>query len=192
MDTKMHVDARLRAEHRSKYRVFKDLHREDHGQMLTVQQNLPDTLPSLEKISVLIISPDSDDEIVIRDILPSSNPIDLSRCASVEAAMPAICATHPAIVICERDLPDGNWKAILGACEALSKSPIMLVISRHADENLWAEVLNLGGYDVLLKPFDRSEVMRTLSACWREWSLPTPRQPAASELLPSGLRAQFA
>jgi DNA-binding response OmpR family regulator len=35
-----------------------------------------------------------------------------------------------------------------------------------ADEALWAEVLNLGGYDVLTKPFDPKEVHHAVSmAC---------------------------
>jgi DNA-binding response OmpR family regulator len=42
------------------------------------------------------------------------------------------------------------------------------VTSRLADERLWAEVLSLGGYDVLMKPFDVSEVYRVIRlACER-------------------------
>jgi len=160
--------------------------------MLTVQQNLPDTIPSPEKIAVLLVSPNPEDESVLRDILPTTDLPNLSRCDSVEAAMPEIRTRQPAVVMCERDLPDGNWKAILGTCEALPKPPVVLVVCRHADDNLWGEVLNLGGYDVLLKPFDRSEVTRVLNASCREWSLPATRQPIGSETQSNGLRAQFA
>lgn len=106
--------------------------------------------------------------------------------------MPQICETQPAVVICERDLPDGNWKAVLGTCEALSHPPIVLVVSRHADENLWAEVLNLGGYDVLLKPFDRGEVTRVIASSLRQWSGVILRQPVASAGGTASLTAQFA
>jgi hypothetical protein len=34
------------------------------------------------------------------------------------------------------------------------------VTFRTADERLWAEVLNLGGYGVLAQPFDANEVKR--------------------------------
>jgi DNA-binding response OmpR family regulator len=41
-----------------------------------------------------------------------------------------------------------------------------VVVSRNADERLWAEVLNLGGYDLLLKPYNANEVRRTIrGAC---------------------------
>ena len=42
--------------------------------------------------------------------------------------------------------------------------------SRAADERLWAEALNLGAYDVLAKPFDRTEVMRVVSMAWMHWT----------------------
>ena len=61
------------------------------------------------------------------------------------------------VVICERSLPDGEWKDLLG------KTPRLIVTSHAADEALWAEVLNLGGYDVLAQPFDEQEVRRVLT-----------------------------
>jgi len=66
-------------------------------------------------------------------------------------------------------LPDGTWKDILRTAETQSQAPLVLVVSRHADDRLWAEVLNLGGYDLLLKPFDRSEVTRVVGMAWRCW-----------------------
>jgi DNA-binding response OmpR family regulator len=43
------------------------------------------------------------------------------------------------------------------------------VTSRVADDSLWAEVLNLGAYDLLMKPFDLTEVFRVVSLAWRHW-----------------------
>jgi len=45
----------------------------------------------------------------------------------------------------------------------------MIVTSDHAESSLWADVLNLGAYDVLAKPFDKSEVIRVISLAWLEW-----------------------
>ncbi len=42
---------------------------------------------------------------------------------------------------------------------------------RLADERLWSEVLNLGGYDVLLKPFEPGEVLRVVNSAWTCWKL---------------------
>ena len=46
----------------------------------------------------------------------------------------------------------------------------MIVTSRSADERLWVEALNLGAYDVLAKPFDRDEVLRSVSMAWLNWN----------------------
>lgn len=40
---------------------------------------------------------------------------------------------------------------------------------RVADDSLWAEALNVGAYDVLAKPLDRTEVTRVLSLAWLHW-----------------------
>jgi hypothetical protein len=51
-----------------------------------------------------------------------------------------------------------------------ARPPNLIVSSRLADDRLWAEVLNLGGYDVLARPFNRVEVIRVVQAAWRAWN----------------------
>ena len=159
--------------------------------MRTARQNLPQALSTSEKFSILLVSPHAEDEAVLRSMLPSANSAFF--CSNgMEQAMPQICDIQPAVVICERDLPDGSWKAILGTCEGLAQPPIVLVISRNADENLWAEVLNLGGYDVIMKPFDRMEVTRVLGSSLRHWASSKERQQVSSAQASTSLTAQFA
>jgi DNA-binding NtrC family response regulator len=67
------------------------------------------------------------------------------------------------VVLCDRDLPDGDWKDVLAASTSLASPPPVIVTARFANERLWAEVLSLNGYDVLTKPFDADEVMRAIS-----------------------------
>jgi len=63
------------------------------------------------------------------------------------------------VAICEQDLPDGSWKHLLAELSQCQPPPVLVVSSRSADDSLWAEVLNLGGCDVLAKPFDAKEVV---------------------------------
>ncbi len=58
---------------------------------------------------------------------------------------------------------------MLTRLDCLSDPPFLIVTSRLADEQLWAEALNLGAYDVLAKPFDAQEVNRTLSSAFFRW-----------------------
>ena len=72
------------------------------------------------------------------------------------------------VVLCDAELPDGNWKAALNRL-AYKAVPIPLIVaSRLADDKLWVDVLNLGGSDVLALPFDHDEVIRSVSLAWRE------------------------
>ncbi len=74
-----------------------------------------------------------------------------------------------AVVITEADLPDGSWRDLLESLDQFDVPPRLVVTSRTADETLWAEVLNMGGYDVLAQPLDRDEVIRVLDLAWLSW-----------------------
>jgi DNA-binding response OmpR family regulator len=72
------------------------------------------------------------------------------------------------VLICESNLSDGSWRDVLSGLAAEAAAPPLILVSRLADDHLWAEVLNLGGYDVLSKPFDAREVLWSVHhACSR-------------------------
>jgi DNA-binding response OmpR family regulator len=73
------------------------------------------------------------------------------------------------VVLCECPLPDGNWKDVLSQLAPLPDRPRLIVFSRHADEGLWTEVLNLGGFDLLATPFRDAELVFTVGSAWRDW-----------------------
>ena len=96
-------------------------------------------------------------------------PLPIRRACGVHEALHLISQGLFSVVISERDLPDGNWRDVLEVTAMRPRPPVLIVTDRLADDYLWAEVLNLGGYDVLAKPFDRSEVHRTISLAWQHW-----------------------
>jgi DNA-binding response OmpR family regulator len=140
--------------------------------MLSTAQILHTPLLAPEKISILLVSPHKEDHSSIRNILHNDS-WEIKRATTAREANEYLDSNGPSIVICERDLPDGSWHDVLARSETLRHPPSMVVASRHADENLWGEVLNLGGYDVLIKPFDRSEVTRVVGMAWRHWFHPS-------------------
>jgi hypothetical protein len=73
------------------------------------------------------------------------------------------------VLLCERDDADGNWEDLLKATGRLPDPPKLIVFSRLADESLWAKVLNLGGFDVLMTPFEPEEVLRVIFSAWSRW-----------------------
>jgi DNA-binding NtrC family response regulator len=84
----------------------------------------------------------------------------------------------PDVVVSNTSLQDhSDWKHVLDVIESAGGVPPLIITSRVADESLWAEVLNLGGFDVLAQPFDREEVKRILSSAVRErWHHSAPRR----------------
>jgi response regulator RpfG family c-di-GMP phosphodiesterase len=76
------------------------------------------------------------------------------------------------VVLVESDLAVWSWKGLLRHLRRLAPSPQLIVASRTADESLWAEVLNIGGYDVLAQPFRRDEVERVIAAARRHFEMP--------------------
>ena len=80
------------------------------------------------------------------------------------------------VVICEDVLPDGDWKQVLTGLDKVAVGPSLIVSSRLADERLWAEVLNLGAFDLLLgAPFEPEEVLRVTESAWRARNSAVPR-----------------
>jgi len=86
------------------------------------------------------------------------------------------------VIFCEYPLPDGNWKDVLGHLALMPDRPRLIVFSRQADESLWAEVLNLGGFDVLATPFREAELLLTIGSAWLDWMKEQERQPLTEAL----------
>jgi DNA-binding NtrC family response regulator len=85
------------------------------------------------------------------------------------------------VIVCNRELPEGDWKLVFHFVRDLAHAPQFILASRLADEALWAEILNLGGYDLLAIPFDAEEVRRVLTyAMDSAHAVPSPDRHALS------------
>jgi len=73
------------------------------------------------------------------------------------------------VVIAESDVPDWNWRRVLKDLRDRAEPPQLVVTSRQADETLWSEVLNVGGYDVMAQPLDSHEIERVVSSAHRHY-----------------------
>jgi DNA-binding response OmpR family regulator len=98
-----------------------------------------------------------------------SRTFTVHPCTTLAAALEALRKYQFEVVVCESDLKPGSWKDVLEQAVILPDPPPLIVTSRLADDRLWAEALNLGAFDVLAKPFDRTETTRVVDAAWRAW-----------------------
>lgn len=117
---------------------------------------------------VLAVSPSAADRIRLREILSQGN-WKVYEAADCSEALALVHDQSVPVLLCERDHADGNWEDLLKATARLPAPPNLIVFSRLADESLWAEVLNLGGFDVLMMPFEPEEVLRVTFAAWSRW-----------------------
>lgn len=90
----------------------------------------------------------------------------ISTASSIVATIALLRFGRAAVVICDEEL---GWKDVLQAILAQDSPPYLIVSSRTGDEHLWAEALNLGAYDVLIKPFQVAEVCRVIESASRRW-----------------------
>ena len=119
-------------------------------------------------VTVLAVSGSQEDHNWLGEIIRHSNWKLLSA-RSCREACEILKSDCVPVVVCESSLPDGNWRSLLDRLAQSAGHPLLIVTSRQADDHLWAEVLNLGGYDVLPKPFDSSEVVRVIGSAWLHW-----------------------
>ncbi len=142
---------------------------------MTFHANQPGVHDPSQVFHILSVSPLSDDHAALNRILGEVHAEagtnvgwQLSTASTLSSALRALRQLRCPVVVCERDLPLGDWKDLLEHTRQLTSPPLLIVASRHADDALWAEALNLGAYDVLAKPFDRLETVRVIaSACLR-------------------------
>jgi DNA-binding response OmpR family regulator len=83
---------------------------------------------------------------------------------------------HPVqVVIASCEHGEWSWEDVLDHLRRRSHPPQLIVTCRTADEQLWSEVLNCGGYDVLPQPFQRDEIERVVASARRHYDRPMRR-----------------
>ncbi|MGA2579783.1 MAG: response regulator [Bryobacteraceae bacterium] len=130
---------------------------------------------SQQVVEVLLVSPFDEDHLHLRDILKHSN-WQQHEARTQKESFEFLRENVAPVVICESELPDGTWQDVLSRLGRMKCPPLLVVTSRVADDRLWSEVLNLGGYDVLAKPLNTKEVFHVAGLAWMSWKQRWQRQ----------------
>jgi DNA-binding NtrC family response regulator len=117
---------------------------------------------------LLLVSPSPEDHQALQEIMADSD-WTIQHASTLWRARQLLREDSVMFIICERDVPPGTWRDVLREAINRTKPLSFILTSRHADDHLWAEALNMGAYDVLAKPFQASEVMRTLEMAFLHW-----------------------
>jgi hypothetical protein len=118
--------------------------------------------------AVLVGSPLPADGIRLRKILSRGNwkLHEVSDCREAWALWRDESAP---VLPCEPDHACGNWDDLLNIMTGLPAPPNHIVFFRLAGNSFWAKMLNLGGFDVLMTPFEPEEVLRIAFAARSRW-----------------------
>jgi DNA-binding NtrC family response regulator len=85
---------------------------------------------------------------------------------SVDEAKAVLQHQAVQVVLCQHTLRDATWMDILDAA-GLCDPPAAVVVLSRADDRVWAEVLNIGGFDLLPTPLNASELYAIVPEAWR-------------------------
>ena len=119
------------------------------------------------RTGVLFVSPHHEDATVLSRML-GSLPVPLEHVADLQHARATIQLEPYQVILTEAILSDGTWRDVVDLARRVSPAPAVIVTDASADARFWAEVLNLGAYDLIAQPFATAEVRRILSyACSR-------------------------
>ena len=117
---------------------------------------------------ILFVSGHPDDARRLAPMLQAL-PIVMEQVGTLEQARNQLRQGDYQIILTEAILPDGDWLDALHLAREHVGEIKVIVTDPQADARFWAEVLNLGGYDLLAQPFCEPEVRRILyNACSRQ------------------------
>jgi DNA-binding response OmpR family regulator len=128
-------------------------------------------------IDVLSVSPIEDDHAFLKNIFGdqaewtqiTESKRALYTSSTLAEAQLILRKNRIAVVLYDNDSMPGAYQTMLECLAALPDMPLLIVTSRLADEKLWVEVLNLGAYDLLAKPFNSDEVVWSITSAWLRW-----------------------
>ena len=88
------------------------------------------------------------------------------------------CLVTP-VVLVDRNFQGPNWRSTVSSLLNPAANRCLILLSDVSDSYLWNELVQQGGFDVLARPFERAEVLRTLAfaqkhceAAWPPLHLP--------------------
>jgi DNA-binding response OmpR family regulator len=85
------------------------------------------------------------------------------------AALDQLARNEVHVVLADTSVSGWPWAMVLADLRRFQPTPPLVVTSPVADEVLWSEVLNCGGFDVLARPLDTDEVRRVMISARRHF-----------------------
>jgi len=96
---------------------------------------------------------------------------NLKRVSSIEELLQAsLDQIFAVVIIPAADLPAEHWWSVWGCVNEMVPRPSILVYALRSDFQMWASVLESGGYDVIVAPFTVDKLGRAITAAAAEFT----------------------
>lgn len=131
---------------------------------------VPQVATSAAQAAVVAITPYPEEAAALNALL-TAHRYAVREARSWEQARLILKREAVAVLLVESELDGAGWKEILRETMSLPNPPQVIVMSRCPDETLWVEVLTMGGYDLLAKPFEPDQVLWEVNfanRCWHD------------------------
>jgi len=120
-------------------------------------------------VCALLVGAGAESRLLIQEVFRNAG-WRLYEARSRKQALACLARFPLQVVIAAGDSPEYSWKRAWHDLARLPHPPQLVVMSHAADDSLWSEVLNWGGYDVLREPLEREEVARVIASAGRHYS----------------------
>lgn len=74
---------------------------------------------------------------------------------------------HFDLILCDRNQPGYPWREVMDRLAAASPRSCILLVSPTNDDYLWGDVLEQGGYGILLRPLREHTLLCSIEAAVR-------------------------
>jgi hypothetical protein len=152
------------------------------------------TSASSDRVTILIIMRDERDRYALKRILDRSNWV-CRYVGTFEDGVLELERMTYGVIVTKRLSTTQCWTNLLEMTRHLPTPPYLVVAERFANPSAWAEVFSLGAYEVLIEPFEPSEVFEVLRTAWLSWSrahTATPCRGPARSIMTGGASTAMA
>jgi len=122
----------------------------------------------VEEALILVVEDDDDLRAVMRDVFSAAGARALEAAGGIEAW--SLLETHAVdVVVSDMRMAHGNGEDLLRrikASDSLKALPV-IIVTGYSDVNK-KEMLRLGAAAVLAKPFEVSQLVKTVSSCLKQ------------------------
>ncbi len=117
----------------------------------------------------VLLASERDDDYHTFQVLLENTKWSVARALSwSEVSGYCDCVVDPVILV-DRHFQGSDWRFTVSSLLNVTANCCLILLSDVSDPYLWNELVQYGGFDVLARPFERSEVLRTLAFAQRHY-----------------------